>query len=268
MFKRFIPIVLAFILAVPSVLVAQEEGMEEYTRGDLFQVSTWEIDPADAMKWEAGVKKLVEAAEMANIPHKWAFFQNGSQYMLVFPIDSYAYYDDPMQFVRSFSGTEGESLMQEAMESFAEVNAETVVEEIAELKDDWSYFVEDFDMTALKFGHFDIIWLKPGMDEEFNQLNKDWTALFTGIGSPYPYHGHEVHFGDSGRVVYVTFIDDLSEFYGANATMNLVEAKGMGEQFAKINEQFMAVTRRFTHYTAQYKADLSYWPEEEQAATN
>jgi hypothetical protein len=229
-------------------------------------VSTFAVDPADGPKFEAAVKQLVEAAGQANTPYRWAFLQDGSQYTLVYPVDSYGYYDDPMQFVRSFVGTEGEAQMQEAMASFETMNVKVVAEEIAEEKADWSYEVEGWDPTSMTATHFDVMWLKPGAESEFEALNKDWSAFFGQIGYPYPYTGHQVHFGDTGRVVYATFIDDLSEYYGVNNLEKLIEEKNMGARWGALNERLGAAVSRWEHSTAAYRPDMSFWPTE--GATN
>jgi hypothetical protein len=92
-------------------------------------------------------------------------------------------------------------------------------------------------------------------------------TFFQDLGYPYPYHGHSVHFGDTGRTVYVTFVDDLSDFYGKNDLYKMVEAKGLGERWMKLGEEFNATVRRWDHYVMNYRRDMSYWPVEE-GATN
>lgn len=262
--KRLTTLLLVFALMAPVSLIAQEGETE---RGQLMQVATWEVVPSDAPAFETAVKQVVEAAGKANIPHRWAFWQDGSQYTLVYPVANFAYFDDPMQFVRSFAGTPGEELMQEGMGKMQGLQIYTVAEELAEAKDGWSYEVESFDMANLKYGHMDFIWVKPGMEEEFEELNKEWSAFYTDLGYPYPYVGHETHFGDSGRIVYVTFIDNLADYYGKNDFEKLVEAKGMGERSAKLYERFSAVVRKWHHSTPMFRMDLTYWPPEE-GATN
>ncbi len=261
--------ILSFALAlavVASPTARAQEGGQEYERGQLLEVSTFAVDPADAPKFEAAVKQLVEAAGKASTPYRWAFLQDGSQYTLVYPVSDFAYFDDPMQFMRSFSGTEGEAMMQEAMASFETMDFMVVSQEIAEEKADWSYEVEGFDPTTMTAVHSDVMWVKPGVEEKFEALNKEWAAFFAEIGYPYPYTGHQVHFGDTGRVVYATFIDDLSDYYGVNSLEKLIEEKNMGARWQELNERLGAVISRWEHNNAAYRPDMSYWPAE--GATN
>jgi len=259
MLKRIIGFTLGFVLTVPAMTLAQEESEE---RGQLYQVSTWTVDPADAAEWEANIKKVVEAAGQADIPYRWVFWQQGSEYTLVYPIDNFAYFDDPMQFVRAFSGTPGEELMQEAMGGMQELNVRVVAEEIMERKAEWSYEVETWSTDQLQYGHIDEMWLKPGVYEEFEALNQEWKEFFADLDYPYPYGGYTVHFGDTGRVLYVMFVDDLGKMYGEYDIMKLVEAKGMGERMKELDEKFNAVASRWDHYDSIFRRDLSYWPTE------
>jgi hypothetical protein len=194
MTSRIISFALALAVAAPLTALAQEG--QESERGQLLQVSTFSVDPAHAGQFETAIKHIAEAAGKANTPYKWAFLQDGSQYTLVYPIDDFAYFDDPMQFVRSFMGTEGESQMQEAMASFETMNVKVVAEEIAEEKAEWSYEVEGWDPTTMTATHWDVMWLKPGAEEKFAELNEHWSAFFAQIGYPYPYSGHQIHFGE------------------------------------------------------------------------
>ncbi len=259
---RIIPFAVLITLAAPAWLQAQEMTAE---RGQLYQVVSWEVDPADAQMFEKAVKGVAEAAVKSNLEYHWSFWQDGSQYTLVFPVGSFGYFDDPGQFERAFEGKPGQSQMKEAMAMFPKIKSTVVAEEIAELKPGWSYAAKDFNMNNMAYGHFDVMWLKSGMDAQFEQLNKDWVAAFKELGYPYPYDAHVIHFGDSGRVVYVTFVDNLSDFYGKNDIAKMIEAKGMGDRMAKLDEKFNTAVAKWKHYTAMYRRDMSYWPAPEQA---
>jgi hypothetical protein len=119
----------------------------------------------------------------------------------------------------------------------------------------------------MTYGHLDVMWLKPGANEKFEALNKEWSAFFKDLGYPYPYDGHQVHFGDSGRIVFVTFIDDIGAYYGMNNLEKMIEAKNMGERWEKLGAQMSEVIRRWEHSNSAFRSDLSYWPET-MAATN
>lgn len=258
MIRRIIGVALGLALAMPTLAHAQEES----EGGQLYQVTTWTVDPADAAAWEAGVKKVVEAATKADIPYRWSFWQEGSQYVLAYPIENFAYFDDPGQFMRAFAGTAGEAMVNEAMAGFSKLNVQVVSDEIVERNPDWSYEVEGWSADKLTVGHIDVFWLKNDVEEEFNQINADWIALFTDLGYPYPYSGFDVHFGDSGRVIYVMLVDDLAKMHGEYDVAKMAEAKGMGERMKRLDQAFNSIVRRWEHYDSVYRRDLSYSPAE------
>ena len=262
--RRLTSLVLALALLAPASMLAQEDSSE---RGQLYQVTTWNVDPADMEGFEKGVKLFVQAAEKAGSSYRWTIWQKGSEYVFAYPVSDYAYFDDPGQFMRSIAGTEGEADAQEAMKVFPALNMTVVSEEMVELKDAWSYKVESFDMQTVTAAHLDVMWTKSGSDESFDKLNKEWVAFFKDLGHPYPYDGHSVRFGDSGRTIYVTYIDDLSDYHGKNDMMKMIEAKNMGERWQGLDEQFNATVRRWDHYDMNYRRDMSYWPMPE-GATN
>lgn len=267
MLKRITSALLVLAAAFPVTLAAQE-GEEGYERGQLYSVTTWEVLPAHAMKWEEAIKQVVAAAREADSPYNWYFWQEGSKYTIVFPVGNFAYFDDPEQWMRSIEGTPGEPLMQEAMAAFPTIDATVVSDELVEEKPEWSYGVEGWGPDRIKYGVIFVVWPRTGMNEEFAQLNKDWVAFNDELGYPYPYTAHEVHFGAAtSRTVYVTYVDDLSEFYGENNTMKMIEAHDMGEQWEPLIGRFMEVAERFEEHTIMFRPDLSYWTEDE-GATN
>ena len=89
--------------------------------------------------------------------------------------------------------------------------------------------------------------------------NLEARALFKDIEYPYPYAAHTVRIGQK-RTIYVTFIDDLSAYYGENDLMKLIEAKNQGERWEEIMAQFNNTVARFEHYNIAYRSDMSYWP--------
>jgi hypothetical protein len=268
MSKHILAIALGLALALPGSAFAQEGSEEGYERGQLYSVATFDVPPAKAAAWEGHLQKLAEAAVTAQIPYRWVIWQSGSRYTLAFPIDNFAYFDDPMQFVRAFSGTPVEEDAMAAMNGLQQIPVPIVAEELVEHKADWSYEVEGFGYNDMAYAHIDVMWPTPGMDEKFEELNKEWIAMFTDVAYPYPYAAHAVHFGDVERVVYFTFCDDLGKFYGENSPERYFEAQEMGERAQKAEELFAAAVQRWEHYDAMLRRDISYWPVEEEGETN
>lgn len=266
MFKRTVTALMAAALLAPASARAQEG--EEYQRGDLAQVTTWEVQPDQAEAWEGAMKKFVAAAEQANLgqEHGWWFWNDLYTYTLVFPVSSFAYFDAPQQWMQAFEGTAGKGLMEEAMAEAAAVDARVISDAIAEEVPAWGYQpAAEFDMATAKFAHVDVAWMKPGKDEQFAEAMEAWAELAKVIDYPYPYVTHRMHFGD-GETLFVTFFDSKSDFYGAKSFDALVAAKGAGEQMMELLAKWNAAVARAQHYDIAARPELSYWPAEEMAS--
>jgi hypothetical protein len=243
---RFVALALVSVLAFPAALPAQERVGQ---RGQLYQVLTWEVQPDHMQAFEAAVRKIAQAAERSDLgpAYRVRFWSDANRYTMINRVASFAYFDDPGHPLRAFAGTEGEAMVQEAWAEYENINSTEVSEEIFERKAEWSYEVEDFDFDKMKYARVDEVWLRPGpgIEEQFEELSKDWIAFFQALDYPYPHDGYEIHFGDADRIVYVTFIDDLSAYYGANA-----------------------IARRWERHTLTYEPGMSYWPEEEEVPSS
>lgn len=259
--SRLIVGALLLPLLVPLTGAAQE-GSE---RGQLFWVETIEVQPSDAMGYEAVVAKVVKAAGEAGLStdYKWAFWRDLYTYTLVFPISNFAYWDDPNQWERQFEGTPGEQALEDAFAEFSTLNARTVSSEVIEEVADWSYAPAAAVADELNLAHVDELWIKPGKQQEFGELIEEFGAFFGEVGYRYPVDGHRVHFGDTGRAIFVTFYDSKEAYYGANSLDRLIAEKGAGEKWGDLLERLSAVMVGMEHGDAEMQAGMTYWPSSE-----
>ena len=259
MLKRLIPAVLLSLLVVPTLALAQDEYEEE--RGQLGQLIHWRIDPSHVMDFEAAMTKMSEAAEAAGITqYRWAATQSGFEYMLYYPVPNMAYFDDPDQFWRAFAGSPGEAMAQEAMGMFMKAAPELVSIEVVEGVPAWTYVPEgtvDGENPNAKVHSF---WLKPGDDEAFDALVKEFMAFFKEVGHSYPIYGSRVRFGDASRVNFLEWFDSQENYYGINDLEKKIEAKGMGEQWQELLGRLGDFISRSDESDIMWRADLSYWP--------
>ena len=86
---------------------ASSQDMEE---GDLGMIMRVEVAPAHRDAYREALVDLKEAATAAGVSdYEWHFWGNSSGYLLYYPIDEFAYFDDPQQLWRSFEGTDGQA---------------------------------------------------------------------------------------------------------------------------------------------------------------
>lgn len=254
MLRRTLATAMAWSLLLAAPALAQEEAAE---RGDLFEVVTWNVPPSVAPAWRGHVETLVEAATEADVADTWFMLSGPSTYRLVYPLDDYAELDDPMAFARQFRGTPGEAKFQEAMGALQAIEAHPLMSEIVEHVDSWSYD-PSMPVERPRWAHIDWYWLEPGSMEAFGELAQDFVAFVREIGYPYAVDGHRIHFGDIGRVYFVTHVDDLSSYYGENDLERLVEAAGAQERFGELVQRFSSMVYRIEHENLRSEPELSY----------
>lgn len=254
MIRRALAAAVAWSLLLVVPALAQDEAPE---RGDLYEVITWNVPPAESEAWRTNVERLAGAAETAGVEDSWYMWSGPSSFTLVYPIDNYAALDDPMAFERQFQGTPAEEAFEQTMEAFNEIEVTPLLSEIVERVDSWSYAPEGAE-DRMTWAHIDEYWLQPGAMEGFGELAEEFVALLERIDYPYAIDGHRVHFGDVGRLVYVTFVDDLSSFYGENQLDRAIEAAGAQEEWGALLEKFTPLVRRIEHYDVRFEPDLSH----------
>lgn len=229
---------------------------QEMEKGDLGMVMTVEVAPAHRAAYRAAVEKLGEAADAAGITdYEWHFWSNDTGFVLYYPIDAFAYFDDPMQLWRSFEGTAGQAGRDEffaAMQKIPSHSSTEVIESIPSL----DYWPEGFSDVNSVHLHYE--YLADGVSEEAWMENaKAWVAFFEKIGYPYGARAYRTRIGDE-RMTWAFFSPGLSEFYSDASWNDLVEAAGAEEEMEALVDGWNAVVGRMEHMSAGSVPSMSY----------
>ncbi len=254
--KRLVLSLLLGALASPGIAAAQAGPPE---RGQLVEVSTFSVDPAQAPAFEAAVMKVVKAAKEAKVKSAWHFWTEGWQYHLVYPVPNMAYFDDPMAFEKQFEGTPGQATLEQAFGDMETVGTRVTLTEVAETVPGWGHRPAA-PPTNPSFGHINEFWIKPGKDRAFDAVVKEFMAFFKEVGYGYEVLGHRVHFGATGRAVFVTFVDNLENFYGSKSLPRLIQQKKADQKWQALLARLAAVIDRSDESTIMYRPDLSFMP--------
>ncbi len=132
--------------------------------------------------------------------------------------------------------------------------------EVWEEISDWVCRPEGSDEEEVRFAHVEEMWLKPGTDEAWNELVKEFCAFFEEIGFSYQVVGHRVRIGGTGRVVFVSFFDDKGAYYGARGIEALAEGKGAIGRWYQLLGKFGELVDRYEYRDVEMEPDLTYWP--------
>jgi hypothetical protein len=247
-------LLLSLGLALPAAAQAPD-------RGQLFEIATMSVSPADMGTFMEVVGMIKGAAEAADLPaeHGWQIWTSDFDVGIVSTVDNMAAFDDPEAFMRAISGTPGEEMMQDAMEKFqAEVWARSVSREVWELEADWSYAPAEPQIESTGYAEMLEFWLKPGMEEEFEAVVKDVMGFFAGMPGRYPINGFRPHFGDTGRAVFVVFHDGWGDYYGDHSLEQGLEATGTGGEWQALMERLSDCTIDMDTTLWTHVGDLSY----------
>ena len=252
MLRRLFAVALLLAVVLPQTLAAQEPS----PGGQKLAVTTMRVLPADAARYEALTEQLANAAREINLDpgYGWFFWNDVFDYMLVYPFENMAYWDDPDQWARQFQGTSAETRVNELFEEFGTITSEVTASEVLETVPNWSH-LPDVATSSEQFAFIEVtdIWLKSGTEMEWEALVKDWVDLLAEAEYPYPTIGYRCFFGCGSDALLVTLYDSREAFYGVNSLERLIEANGLGEAFTDIVERYvlMAARQEVSHGAAR-----------------
>lgn len=253
--KRFILGLLFAGIAFPVSAMAQDGPQ----RGQLMELTTFNVEPSQAPAFEAAVKQVVKAATDAKAKSAWHFWTEGWRYVLAYPVPNFAYFDDPLAFQKQFAGTPGEAGFQQAMQEMTALAVRVSSTELVESVPGWEYEPATAPQQFY-FGQVHEFWVKPGKNEQFNALVKEIMAFFAEVGYSYEVIGHRVHFGDPGRAAFITLVDDMSEYYGAKSLERLAQQRGAAQKWQGLVGRLAALIDRSDDTSIRYRSDLSFMP--------
>jgi hypothetical protein len=251
---RFSALLTALALLVVSPLYAQEE------MGQLWDVQTVKVRPDHMDEFMGAVGKIYQAAEASDLSaeYGWHIWVDGFDVVIASPTPNMAAFDDPMAWMRQFEGTPGQEALNEAMEMMGDIAAQPVSREVWEVVDDWSYSPETPPFE--RPGHAELFefWMKPGMQEDFQELAKEIAAFVGEHGAGYPMTGYRFQFGDVGRAAFIVFLDDWGAYYGPNAMDKKIAGTPAEEEWEAIMTRFRDCITDFEKTQIDYVPDLSY----------
>ena len=257
--RRFLTAVGCAALMLP-LLPTTGAAQDMPEQGDLGMLMFVEVAPAHRSDYREAIENLNEAAEAAGVSdYEWHFWSTDTGYTLYYPIEAFAYFDDPQQLWRSFEGTDGQTGRDEffaAMQAIPSHSSTEVIESIPSL----TYWPEDFDDVNSNHVHQE--WLADGASEEdWVEMGKEWIAFLELIDYPYGAVASRTRIGDE-RMTWVFFAPSLSEFHSDANWDDLIEAANAGDRLSELNEKWGSIVGRMEHHSSGYVESMSYTPDD------
>jgi hypothetical protein len=150
-------------------------------------------------------------------------------------------------------------MMAAAFEDFEAMGAATPVSrEIWEHEADWGYAPDEPGMEAVTGAAMLEVWVKPGMETEFEEAAAAVGAFLKKMGGPYPVDAFRTVVGDVGKVTWVTLHDGWADFYGVNSSEAAIAEAGMTEEWQAVVKKFLPCVTESRSSQMEFLADVSY----------
>jgi len=254
---------LALVAGSWSTALAQDAEYEaaEYEGPMFSEIIEFDVSPADAAGFEMTMEKIVEAAKLADLSadYGWMFFRNGSNFTLVYPVESMAYFDDEDQWMRQFSGTPGEETLMEAFGMFEEL-AYSSKSSIQKRNPAHSYMppnpIENPNNVMVYMN-----LLKPGKQEAHAENTAALMQIISDVQWRYAVHAFDGVIGDGGLRLYVVPFDDMATFYGEGSLQAYLAQHEKAEEWEALMGKRMKLVRAMDSQDHAFVPGMTYSPE-------
>ncbi|MGE0555226.1 MAG: hypothetical protein AB7R55_17490 [Gemmatimonadales bacterium] len=237
----------------PTLAAAQAEGV--YVR--LLDVR---VEPSDAAVWEAAVEGVARAARVSQLEAccAWLLYREGPyRYRVVLFSDGLADLDTPESFAEAFAGTPGEALFRASVQRLQRTRYEVVEDLIHQMVRGWST-VDEMSTASHPKGRLTKYWVRPGADAAFDAAMREYAALLTAVGYPYPVEGFRWRVGSPSVNYVVVFPDAWSGFLGENGIRPTLERHGRAADYDALLMRIAATVSRVEYHDIDYDPALSY----------
>ncbi len=248
---------LAFLLLGFNAPILAQEG----ERGQLYEVSIMKINPANIEAFVGNIGQVRSAAEAAGLSaeYGWQVWLRDFEIGIVSTLENMAVLDDEEAWMRAFEGTPGEEMITAAMEQFQSMGAATpLTREIWEHEADWGYAPDEPGVEQVTGAAMLEVWIKPGMEAEFEEAAAAVGAFIREMGGPYAVNAFRTVVGDVGKVTWVTLHDGWADYYGVNSSEAAIAEAGMTDEWQAVVEKFLPCVTGSRSSQMEFLADASY----------
>ncbi len=254
--KRWMLLPLAALISMPASLAAQEEESSP----TWWAVFTEHVAPANVTAFEENSAAMHELI-MANAPEEMVYYTLSSPetgYSYAIPMESMT---DFMKLNEQWMGM----VNQIGWEKWEEMSASDLVEHSSmnfyvEMPEG-SYHPEGFveSMPDQPVRHYDWLYPKSGMEDEFGKVLKEWAALYAEHGIESGWTAYQAVSGDDlPLIVLITPATSAGAYYMMSDEVDEV----LGEAGQALMMKSMEMMRKFEHNEAMFRPDLSLVPDE------
>lgn len=250
------------ILAVCWIGGTQTRAQGNMPKGQLFTIHEDAVIPSMVERYERAVKNLGELIAKNNIGSitYTAASHDNFVYTYITPVENMAGVDKVGAGWIELEQKAGKDNFSAAMKQFDGCypsHKNYLVRSRPELSYNGEYGAAIAD--GMLFRHYDFYFIHPGMEDEADNIAKEWVALSKKVGMPEGYRLYSGSYGTDGPVFVVSYsAKSAAEFYaGQEAWM-----KKAGDEAKALWAKTWKVVRRFESVNGRIRPDLSVLPKE------
>jgi hypothetical protein len=250
------------LLAALGVLVTLSAYAVDPPKPQLFLIHEETINPSLMTQYEGATKDLIKAFNDKKMTSPSfavnTYMTNDMHYLYLTPISNWAQVDSVWKDWMTANETVGKDKWADIMKrSYAAMVSYD--DAVASRRDDLSYEPANprLKMEEMPFARLDYYYLKPGTEQQAEQVAKDYVALFKEKKMP---DGFTIYMAMSGHdlplLVAVIPAKSPADF----AATDERTAAALGDALRTLQGRAMALTRRIEHKDSWYRPDMSYMP--------
>ena len=253
--KRWMLLPLAFLMVVPASLAAQEEAAPTW-----WAVFSEHVPPSNVMAFEENSKAMMELIR-ANAPAELVYYTHAGPetgYMYTFPMtgmgDFMTLNEQWMGMIEKIGWEKWEEMSPPGLTERTSFNF--YVEML-----DQSYHPEGFveSLPDKPFRRFDLLYPKTGMEDEFNDVLKEWVSFYAEHGLEAGWTAYQAVSGDNlPLVVLITPAASARVFHELAEQEEAIVWEAGTELWTKT----MEMLRGYESDDANFRPELSLLPDE------
>jgi len=252
----FLMVGFVVILCALTTLAQTEEQKDQ-----LLFVNEFTVKPSMVKEFEACLKEIVALSTQHKYPYsQMAYSINDFHYILVYPLENYAditSWDKATNALREKMGEEQWQALWKRMANSYEYYHSSMVYLILKL----CYTPENPRLKSEEgnFIFWDIYYLHPGKEKEFEEIIKKWISLCKSKDITERFNILQGDIGTDNPVYAFSIIaKDAADFYAHNAKM----WEMLGKEGEMLYEKGLPLIRKNEVKQGWIRPDLSYKPEE------
>lgn len=217
------------------------------------------VEVAEAPAFEAALKDLLSILGKHGFPVQFdTYSTDDSHYYIIYGVGNYAGVDRWKTAWADLAWKMGPDASLALRRRLTAAELETDYR-FWYFRADLSYLPQKERLKPEEIGYYtwDYVWLAPGAEAEFENLNKEWIALSRSRGARDPFLTYAGDLASDGPV-YCWF-----EYGKSAADYAQAEEKfwtSLGDEGAALSKRTRALIKRMETKTGRYRPDLSYAP--------